>query len=60
VGFNGTQCQGTYAFEKFISQELSSRVGENTEFIFLQLEGKINKDVIKNIFSLFCLNALNA
>jgi hypothetical protein len=38
--FNGTQCQGAYAFEKFISQELSSRVGKNTEFIFLQLEGE--------------------
>ncbi|VVH63987.1 pentapeptide repeat-containing protein [bacterium endosymbiont of Bathymodiolus sp. 5 South] len=47
--FNGTQCQGAYAFEKFISQELSSRVGKNTEFIFLQLEGEIDEDIIENI-----------
>jgi mannitol-1-phosphate/altronate dehydrogenase len=39
----------SYAFEKFISQELSSRVGENTEFIFLQLEGEIDEDIIENI-----------
>jgi hypothetical protein len=45
----GTQCQGAYAFEKFISQELSSRVGKNTEFIFLQLEGEIDEDIIENI-----------
>jgi hypothetical protein len=32
VGFNGTQCQGAYAFEKVILQELSSRIGEGTEF----------------------------
>jgi hypothetical protein len=31
------------------SQELSSRIGEDTEFEALQLEGKIDKDVIKNI-----------
>jgi hypothetical protein len=30
-------------------QELSSRIGEDTEFETLQLEGKIDKDVIKNI-----------
>jgi hypothetical protein len=45
----GTQCQGAYAFEKVILQELSSRVGENTEFIFLQLEGEIDEDIIENI-----------
>jgi hypothetical protein len=30
-------------------QELSYRIGKETEFETLQLEGKIDKDVIKNI-----------
>jgi hypothetical protein len=30
-------------------QTLSSRIGENTEFIFLQLEGEIDEDIIENI-----------
>jgi hypothetical protein len=34
---------------KFSKQTLSSRIGENTEFIFLQLEGEIDEDIIENI-----------
>jgi hypothetical protein len=33
----------------FSSQTLSTRIDRNTEFKFLQLEGEIDKDVIKNI-----------
>jgi hypothetical protein len=63
-----TQCQGAYALKEFSSQTLSSRIDRNTEFKFLQLEGEIDKDVIKNAtlslesfwLSLFCLNVLNA
>jgi hypothetical protein len=36
-------------FKEFSSQTLSSRIDRNTEFKFLQLEGEIDKDVIKNI-----------
>jgi hypothetical protein len=52
ANFKFAQCQGAYALEEFkevYSQELSSRIGEDTEFETLQLEGKIDKDVIKNI-----------
>jgi hypothetical protein len=34
---------------QFSSQTLSARIDRNTEFKFLQLEGGIDKDVIKNI-----------
>jgi hypothetical protein len=43
------QCQGAYALKEFSSQTLSTRIDRNTEFKFLQLEGEIDKDVIKNI-----------
>ncbi|VVM25975.1 hypothetical protein BSPWISOXPB_7443 [uncultured Gammaproteobacteria bacterium] len=42
-------CQGAYALKKFYSQELSSRIGKETEFETLQLEGEIAENVIKNI-----------
>jgi hypothetical protein len=35
--------------KKFYSQELSSRIGEETKFEVLQLEGEITENVIKNI-----------
>jgi uncharacterized protein YjbI with pentapeptide repeats len=47
--FKGAQCQGVYTLKEVCPQELSSRIGEDTEFETLQLEGKIDKDVIKNI-----------
>jgi hypothetical protein len=37
------------ALKKFYSQELSSRIGEETKFEVLQLEGEIAENVIKNI-----------
>jgi hypothetical protein len=49
TSFMDTQCQGAYALKEFSSQTLSSRIDRNTEFKFLQLEGEIDKDVIKNI-----------
>ena len=49
ASFEGTQCQGAYALKEFYSQTLSSRIDRNTEFKFLQLEGEIDKNVIKNI-----------
>jgi uncharacterized protein YjbI with pentapeptide repeats len=49
VNFKSTQCQGAYALKKFYSQELSSRIGEETKFEVLQLEGEIAENVIKNI-----------
>ena len=47
--FGYAQCQGAYALQEFSKQTLSSRIGENTEFIFLQLEGEIDEDIIENI-----------
>jgi uncharacterized protein YjbI with pentapeptide repeats len=47
--FISAKCQGVYTLKEVYSQELSSRIGEDTEFETLQLEGKIDKDVIKNI-----------
>ena len=35
--------------KKFYSQELSSRIGEETKFEVLRLEGEITENVIKNI-----------
>jgi hypothetical protein len=35
--------------KKFYSQELSSRIGEETKFEVLRLEGEIAENVIKNI-----------
>ena len=49
TSFMDTQCQGAYALKEFSSQTLSARIDRNTEFKFLQLEGGIDKDVIKNI-----------
>jgi hypothetical protein len=49
-----TQCQGAYALKEFSSQTLSSRIDRNTEFKFLQLEGEIDKNVIKNIENSHC------
>jgi hypothetical protein len=39
--FKGAQCQGVYTLKEVCPQELSSRIGEDTEFETLQLEGKI-------------------
>jgi uncharacterized protein YjbI with pentapeptide repeats len=39
--FESTQCQGAYALKKFYSQELSSRIGKETKFEVLRLEGEI-------------------
>jgi uncharacterized protein YjbI with pentapeptide repeats len=49
VNFKSTQCQGAYALKKSYSQELSSRIGEETKFEVLRLEGEIAENVIKNI-----------
>jgi hypothetical protein len=35
--FKGAQCQGVYTLKEVYSQELSSRIGEDTEFETLQL-----------------------
>jgi hypothetical protein len=40
---------GAYALQEFSAQILSSRIGEGTEFDFLQLEGEIDEDIIENI-----------
>jgi uncharacterized protein YjbI with pentapeptide repeats len=47
--FGDAQCQGAYALQEFSAQILSSRIGEGTEFDFLQLEGEIDEDIIENI-----------
>jgi uncharacterized protein YjbI with pentapeptide repeats len=65
ASFESTQCQGAYALKKFYSQELSSRIGKETEFETLQLKGEIaatntTLSLESFWFSLFCLNALNA
>jgi uncharacterized protein YjbI with pentapeptide repeats len=50
ANFESTQCQGAYALRGFYSQqELSYKIGKETEFETLQLEGEIAEDVIKNI-----------
>ena len=49
ASFMRAQCQGAYALKEFSEQTLSSRIGEGTEFYSLQLEGGIDKNVIKNI-----------
>ncbi len=57
ANFKFAQCQGAYAleefslqeFKEFSLQELSSRIGKETEFETLQLKGEIAENVIKNI-----------
>ena len=49
ANFLGAQCQGAYASKGHSLQTLSSRIGKKTEFDFLQLEGEIAGNVIKNI-----------
>jgi uncharacterized protein YjbI with pentapeptide repeats len=49
ANFLGAQCQGAYASKGHSLQTLSSRIGKKTEFDFLQLEGEIAENVIKNI-----------
>jgi hypothetical protein len=44
--FKSTQCQGAYALKKSYSQELSSRIGEETKFEVLRLEGEIAENVM--------------
>jgi uncharacterized protein YjbI with pentapeptide repeats len=45
ANFLNTQCQGAYT----LNESSNSRIGKETEFETLQLEGEIAKDVIKNI-----------
>jgi uncharacterized protein YjbI with pentapeptide repeats len=47
--FSDAQCQGAYTPKGVSTQTLSSRIGKETEFETLQLEGEIAEDVIKNI-----------
>jgi hypothetical protein len=51
--FESTQCQGAYALKKFYSQELSSRIGEETKFEVLRLEGEIAENVMHLMLEYF-------